>query len=77
MPEIHVKFKENGERFGVKARGRLRGINRDAMLYKFDGQEWNHLESESPQDSTILPSTGKISDIQLEDWGREKAQWYL
>lgn len=70
MPNIHVKFKIDGERFGVKHRARERGINRNLRLYKYDGNEWNHLESESPD-------PGSFSDQDLKEWGKQKAEWYL
>lgn len=74
---IHTKFKLGGKRFGVEFKQRLRGMNRDLALYQYDGNEWNHLESESPQEAHGIPPTGKLSDRQLEQWGKEKAEWYI
>jgi hypothetical protein len=76
MPEIHAKFQVEGQRFGVVFTGRHRGITRKLKLYKFDGDEWNHLESERQQDS-FIGYPGEVSERQMERWGKQKAEWYV
>jgi hypothetical protein len=76
MPEIHQKFRIGGASFGVVFTGRFRGISRDLKLYRFDGTEWNHLETESQSDS-FIGYPGEVSEKQMEKWGRRKAEWYV
>jgi hypothetical protein len=76
MPEIHAKFKCQGEKFGVKFTGRQRGISRDLKLYKFDGEKWHHLESESQKDS-FIGFPGKVTEAMMKEWGKRKADWYV
>jgi hypothetical protein len=76
MPRIHVKFTLGEKRFGVKHKGRLRGINRNLVLYQYDGKEWNHLEEETQKEATGS-SAGRLTDLQLENWGQDRAAWYV
>ena len=74
-PKIHVKFKVGDARFGVMHKGRLRGINRDLVLYKWDGDEWNYCTDASQEEATGSP-VGEVSDTQLERWGRSEAEFF-
>ena len=76
MPTIHTKFKLDSEKFGVKHRGKLRGINRDLVLYQYDGKEWNRLEDEQQRDA-VGHGVGEVTDEQLKEWGKSKAEWYI
>lgn len=65
-----------GKKFGVRHRGRLRGINRNLELYQYDGDEWNHLETATQEEAVGAP-VGSVTDRQLEEWGKNKAEWYV
>lgn len=75
MPEIHAKAVIEGERFGVVFTGRFRGISRKLKLYKFDGEEWNHLESENQEDS-FIGYPGEVTERDMERWIARKADFY-
>lgn len=72
----HVKFEKEGEKFGVHHRGRSGGTSRDLLLMKFDGDKWNNIDKDTQKEATGA-NAGKVTDIELEAWGKDKAEFYV